>query len=219
MWTNEMAGNSPALGFLAVACVLSSCFLPAASLSSRFSTAFTKNPFNILLTLTFPSTSVTDSLPVKSTFCKVRLPFKIALSSPFCVSGICGDPFADSNAGLFCFLSAIKLFTALSVSEEDFRCLLSFGFFFMMAQMLSGAGGPSSNSKVRLLWAHTSGGGGGGAWTLGGGGMLKSSIKALTEGLTLLVSTEICDLVLSESSGTGGGGVTETAEVEPGKSL
>lgn len=89
----------------------------------------------------------------------------------------------------------------------------------MMAQMLSGAGGPSSNSKVRLLWAHTSGGGGGGAWTLGGGGMLKSSIKALTEGLTLLVSTEICDLVLSESSGTGGGGVTETAEVEPGKSL
>ena len=32
--------------------------------------------------------------------------------------------------------------------------------------------------------------------------MLKSSIKALTEGLTLLVSTGISDFVLSDSSGS-----------------
>lgn len=45
--------------------------------------------------------------------------------------------------------------------------------------------------------------------------MLKSSIKALTEGLTL--PTESSEL--SDSSGSVRGGVMETADAEPGKSL
>lgn len=49
--------------------------------------------------------------------------------------------------------------------------------------------------------------------------MLKSSIKALTEGLTLLVPTESSDLVLSDSSGSVEGGVINPAGVEPGKNL
>ena len=161
MCTSEKAGDWPVFVFSAVARSLPccpSCFLLAAILASRFPAAFIKKLFSRLLTLTFSSTSVTLSFPFKSTFCKVCLSLrslgtslKITLSCAFFVSSICRDPFSDSNAGLLCFLSTIKLFTALSVREADFRCLLSFGFFFIMAQIFSGAGGPSSNSKVRLL--------------------------------------------------------------------
>lgn len=47
---------------------------------------------------------------------------------------------------------------------------------------------------------------------------MKSSIRALTEGLTPLVSAEISDFAPSDSCGSAWGGATETAGVEPGKS-
>lgn len=76
----EMAGTGSAFVFSAVASMASrstSCFL----LFSRCSTAFINIPFNMLLTLTVPSTSVTLSFPTKSTFCKVRLPLRSSENS------------------------------------------------------------------------------------------------------------------------------------------
>lgn len=131
MCTNEMAGTAPVAWVEA----FFTSSLIAINLSSRFSTALINIPFNLSLALSF---SVIFIFPFSLSLFSLDISaFIILLSCTVFVSSTHTDPLADCTAiaGVFSILSVTKLFKEPSVDADGdcLSCLLSFGFFFMMA--------------------------------------------------------------------------------------